>query len=56
MDGDWKYLYMGAMNHFIIREDVLYRTYTFIKTLLDDGRPWDVFDALAWFCGAQYTS
>ena len=48
----WKYMYMGAMNHFFVR-DTIRDTDTFINLLLNHGgKSWQVFNAVAWFCGA----
>ena len=48
----WKYMYMGAMNHFFVR-DTIKDADTFINLLLNHGgQRWQVFDAVAWFCGA----
>lgn len=49
----WGYLYMGAMNHFFARKEICDKTSSFIKTLLNQGGgSWQVFDAVAWLCGA----
>ena len=48
----WKYMYMGAMNHFFVR-DTARDTGTFINLLLNrGGQSWQVFHAVAWFYGA----
>ncbi len=48
----WKYMYMGAMNHFFVREELFDKADTFIKVILDRGRTWLIFRAISWFCGA----
>lgn len=50
----WGYMYMGALNHFIIRRDVGEKTREFVKALSENGGSrWQIFDAVAWFCGMQ---
>ncbi len=49
----WKYLYMGAMNHFFVRQEIAERTGEFIKTVIDETGGWEAFNAIAWFCGAS---
>lgn len=51
---NWSYMYMGALNHFLVRQKLGDEAHDFIKVLLKNGGyTWDVFDAVAWFCGAN---
>lgn len=50
----WGYLYLGALNHFYARDEVCSHTETFLKTFLSNSdRRWQVFEAIAWYCGAE---
>ena len=48
----WNYLYMGAMNHFFVREGIAEKASTFLKIVQKEIGSWIVFDAIAWLCGA----
>lgn len=51
---DWKYVYMGAMNHFLCRTEIFEKALPFLEALLENvGDRSQVFCALAWFCGAE---
>lgn len=51
---DWEYMYIGALNHFFIRKDFYNKTRTFIEMFQNHGgQKWQIFAALAWFCGAR---
>lgn len=53
----WGYMYMGAMNHFVVRQQVCDETEAFIEYLMNnDGQSWQIFDAVAWFYGADYST
>ena len=47
------YVYMGAFHHLFVRDAVCDRTSTFLRLLLHDHRSWQLFDAVAWVCGAN---
>ncbi len=49
----WGYVYMGAFHHLFVRDAVCDRTSTFLRLLLHDHRSWQLFDAVAWACGAN---
>ena len=49
---EWGYLYMGAMHHFYARKEICGRTAEFVRVLKEHGRGNEVFNAVAWFCGA----
>ena len=49
----WAYLYMGAMNHLYVREEICDRAEDFINEILKSRQSWLVFDAVSWFCGAK---
>ena len=49
----WGYVYMGAMNHLFIRKEICDRAGTFMKNVFDDCGGWQLFRAVAWFCGAK---
>lgn len=51
---EWKYVYMGAMNHFLCRTEIFEKALPFLETLLANGGSRScVFGAVAWFCGAE---
>lgn len=51
---NWGYVYMGALNHFLARQEICAITNDFIKILLSvGGNGWKLFDAVAWYCGAK---
>lgn len=50
----WGYLYMGALNHFVVNGEVCDKVSDFVKYFLSHGgETWQVFDAVAWLCGAE---
>ena len=49
----WAYLYMGALNHFFVRDEICDKVTDFTKVIMQSGRSWQIFDAVAWFCGAE---
>lgn len=49
----WRYLYMGAMNHLYVRQEICDRTKVFIRILLENRGSSRAFEAIAWFCGAE---
>lgn len=52
----WEYLYMGAMNHFYVRESIADKSRTFIEIIIKKIGGWEAFDAIAWLCGVQFDS
>ena len=53
----WKYMYMGALNYFVVRQQVCDETEAFIEYLMNnDGQSWQIFDAVAWLYGADYST
>lgn len=50
----WNYIYMGAMNHFFCRDIVADKTRIFAGVIAKNKRS-SLFDAIAWFCGADLT-
>jgi len=54
---DWGYIYMGCMNHFFARRELCDNTSGFLDYLLNNGgRSWQIFEAIAWLCGAKMKS
>ncbi len=52
----WGYMYMGAMNHFIARQEICDKTSGFVEYLMNNGgRNWQIFDAVSWLYGAEYS-
>ncbi len=50
----WKYMYMGAMNHFLVRAEICDQAQAFVDTFLTNGgNQAQIFYAFAWFCGAE---
>ncbi len=49
----WAYVYMGALNHLFVRDPICDRTETFLQILFHSRRRWQLFDAIAWFCGVE---
>ena len=50
----WKYLYMGALNHLIVRDEIWKLAKEFIDSVLrTDGHTYQLFDAVYWFCNAN---
>lgn len=51
---DWGYMYMGCMNHFLGRKEIMLQSAEFIKYMLKNGGyTFQVFDAVAWFFFAE---
>lgn len=49
---EWKYLYMGAMNHYYLRRDICEEANEFINRYLNEGgEKWLIFEAIAWLYG-----
>lgn len=48
----WGYLYMGAMNHLFVKQEIAEKTQAFIGHVIGAIGGGEAFDALAWFCGA----
>ena len=48
----WAYQYMGAMNHLFVRREIADRSADFVRIIFQNGRGWQMFDAIAWLCGA----
>ena len=49
----WRYGYMGALNHFFVREEFIDRVEPFVNAFLKQGgQRCQMFEAVAWFCGA----
>lgn len=44
----WNYLYMGCMNHFFVRTEILEQADLFVSAILKRRGNWCVFDAVAW--------
>lgn len=54
---DWGYLYMGAMNHLLLRKELLSKAQEFIDAFLQNGgETWRMFSAVAWLCMAKQTN
>ena len=50
----WKYLYMGALNHLIIRDEIWGLAKEFLDSVLHvGGQTYQLFDAVFWFCNAK---
>lgn len=50
---DWEYMYIGALNHFFARKPLYNKALAFIEMFQKHGgQKWQMFAALAWFCGA----
>ena len=53
---DWRYLYMGAMNHLFLRKELFAKAHSFIDAYLKNGGySWRMFSAVAWLCQAKET-
>ena len=48
----WRYLYMGALNHLFVRQEIAEKTSVYLKTVIEKTGSWEAFRAIAWFCGA----
>ena len=48
----WRYLYMGALNHLFVRQEIAEKTGEYIKTVIEKTGSWEAFHAIAWLCGA----
>lgn len=53
---DWKYLYMGAMNHYYLKREICDEANEFIQAFLRSGEKWYVFEAIAWLYGMEPTA
>lgn len=54
---EWRYLYMGAMNHFYVRREISEEASEFINHYLkNDGEKWLIFEAIAWLYGMNPAS
>ena len=51
---EWRYLYMGAMNHFYVRREISEEASAFIQYYLKNGgEKWFIFEAIAWLYGME---
>jgi len=54
---EWGYMYMGAMNHFFVRNDICDNLDSFISYFLENGgQKGQIFDVVAWFFGVKLNS
>lgn len=54
---EWRYLYMGAMNHYYVRREISEEASEFIEYFFKNGgAKWFIFEAIAWLYGMEPTS
>lgn len=54
---EWKYIYMGAGNHCLLKTEICEKALPFLEALVaNGGSRSQLFYAIAWFCRAKETS